>query len=192
MGKLVVHRGAHPLTRIAGAGLAGTLVVMGVAFGSPLLVFLDLPSMILVGGVTAAILLACHGVRGSAQAVGALFRGGNREQLALGTAYFMQAGALCIASGAMGTLIGLVQMLQQLDDPTRIGPAMAVALLTSFYGVVGAIASFSAAVTIASAVPETEAMASTAGVSSVVLSVGALVLLVPAVGAFGVLGFVFL
>ena len=35
----------------------------------------------------------------------------------------------------LGTLIGLVQMLQQLDDPTAIGPAMAVALLTLFYGV---------------------------------------------------------
>jgi chemotaxis protein MotA len=36
--------------------------------------------------------------------------------------------------GLIGTLIGLVQMLQQMDDPTKIGPAMAVALLTTFYG----------------------------------------------------------
>ena len=34
----------------------------------------------------------------------------------------------------IGTLIGLVQMLQNLSDPTSIGPAMAVALLTTFYG----------------------------------------------------------
>ena len=40
------------------------------------------------------------------------------------------------AMGMMGTLIGLVQMLQQMDDPSSIGPAMAVALLTTFYGVV--------------------------------------------------------
>jgi chemotaxis protein MotA len=38
------------------------------------------------------------------------------------------------AMGLIGTLIGLVQMLQQMDDPTKIGPAMAVALLTTFYG----------------------------------------------------------
>jgi chemotaxis protein MotA len=38
------------------------------------------------------------------------------------------------AMGLIGTLIGLVQMLQQMDDPTAIGPAMAVALLTTFYG----------------------------------------------------------
>jgi chemotaxis protein MotA len=38
----------------------------------------------------------------------------------------------------VGTLIGLVQMLQSMSDPSSIGPAMAVALLTTFYGAVGA------------------------------------------------------
>lgn len=40
------------------------------------------------------------------------------------------------AMGLIGTLIGLVQMLGNLDDPSAIGPAMAVALLTTFYGAV--------------------------------------------------------
>lgn len=38
------------------------------------------------------------------------------------------------AMGLIGTLIGLVQMLGSLDDPSKIGPAMALALLTTFYG----------------------------------------------------------
>ena len=38
------------------------------------------------------------------------------------------------AMGLIGTLIGLVQMLQNMADPSAIGPAMAVALLTTFYG----------------------------------------------------------
>jgi len=38
--------------------------------------------------------------------------------------------------GMIGTLIGLVQMLQALDDPAAIGPAMAVALLTTMYGAI--------------------------------------------------------
>ena len=38
------------------------------------------------------------------------------------------------AMGMIGTLIGLVIMLQNLSDPSAIGPAMAVALLTTFYG----------------------------------------------------------
>lgn len=38
------------------------------------------------------------------------------------------------AMGMLGTLIGLVQMLQKMSDPAAIGPAMAVALLTTLYG----------------------------------------------------------
>jgi len=34
----------------------------------------------------------------------------------------------------IGTLVGLVQMLANMSDPASIGPAMAVALLTTLYG----------------------------------------------------------
>lgn len=44
-------------------------------------------------------------------------------------------GALAPSFGMIGTLIGLVQMLSSLDNPDAIGPGMAVALLTTFYGV---------------------------------------------------------
>ena len=38
--------------------------------------------------------------------------------------------------GLIGTLVGLIQMLGNLEDPSMIGPAMAVALLTTFYGAI--------------------------------------------------------
>ena len=40
------------------------------------------------------------------------------------------------AMGMIGTLIGLIQMLGNMDDPKSIGPAMAVALLTTMYGAI--------------------------------------------------------
>ncbi|HNR50586.1 MAG TPA: MotA/TolQ/ExbB proton channel family protein, partial [Deltaproteobacteria bacterium] len=43
-------------------------------------------------------------------------------------------GTFAPAMGMLGTLIGLVQMLQSMSDPSSIGPAMAVALITTFYG----------------------------------------------------------
>ena len=43
-------------------------------------------------------------------------------------------GQAAPAFGMIGTLIGLVQMLSNMDDPSAIGPAMAVALLTTLYG----------------------------------------------------------
>lgn len=56
----------------------------------------------------------------------------NRHQL--GAEIFTTMGTFAPALGMIGTLIGLVQMLQSMDDPSSIGPAMAVALLTTFYG----------------------------------------------------------
>jgi len=52
----------------------------------------------------------------------------------LGAEIFTSMGTFAPAMGMIGTLIGLVQMLQSMEDPSTIGPAMAVALLTTFYG----------------------------------------------------------
>lgn len=47
---------------------------------------------------------------------------------------FKKMGIYSPAFGMLGTLIGLVQMLSKLQDPSAIGPAMATAILTTFYG----------------------------------------------------------
>ncbi len=49
---------------------------------------------------------------------------------------FKAIGDVGPAMGMIGTLIGLVQMLSNMDDPKKIGPAMAVALLTTLYGAI--------------------------------------------------------
>ena len=49
---------------------------------------------------------------------------------------FMLAGTYSPAFGMVGTLIGLIQMLQNLEDPSQIGAGMATALVTTFYGAV--------------------------------------------------------
>lgn len=49
-------------------------------------------------------------------------------------AVLRRAGEVAPSMGLIGTLIGLVQMLGGLSDPSTIGPAMAVAILTTFYG----------------------------------------------------------
>lgn len=59
-----------------------------------------------------------------------------KERHETGANIFTTMGAYAPAMGMIGTLIGLVQMLQTMDDPSSIGPAMAVALLTTFYGAV--------------------------------------------------------
>ncbi len=52
----------------------------------------------------------------------------------IGQEVFRRLAEFAPSFGMIGTLIGLVQMLSALDDPAAIGPAMAVAILTTFYG----------------------------------------------------------
>ncbi|AWL12450.1 Motility protein [Saliniradius amylolyticus] len=56
------------------------------------------------------------------------------ERHEFGASVFKSIGEVAPAMGMIGTLIGLVAMLSNMDDPKSIGPAMAVALLTTLYG----------------------------------------------------------
>ncbi|HEY0901888.1 MAG TPA: MotA/TolQ/ExbB proton channel family protein [Micavibrio sp.] len=47
-----------------------------------------------------------------------------------------RASEIAPAMGLIGTLVGLIQMLAALDNPSAIGPAMALALITTFYGAI--------------------------------------------------------
>ncbi len=49
-------------------------------------------------------------------------------------AFWEDLGAMGPAWGMIGTLIGLINMLQQMNDPSSIGPSMAIALITTLYG----------------------------------------------------------
>ncbi len=57
-----------------------------------------------------------------------------QERHDTGKNIFKSLGASAPAFGMIGTLIGLVQMMASMSDPSQIGPSMAVALLTTFYG----------------------------------------------------------
>ncbi|QFU23897.1 flagellar motor protein PomA [Shewanella eurypsychrophilus] len=56
------------------------------------------------------------------------------ERHKMGISIFTAIGDVAPAMGMIGTLVGLVGMLSNMDDPKSIGPAMAIALLTTLYG----------------------------------------------------------
>jgi chemotaxis protein MotA len=64
------------------------------------------------------------------------------ERHKLGANLFVDLAAYAPAWGMIGTIIGLILMLKNLDDPAAVGPSMAVALLTTFYGALGAFFMF--------------------------------------------------
>lgn len=58
------------------------------------------------------------------------------ERHRTGQQIFRTLGGYAPAFGMLGTLIGLIQMLRNLNDPDQIGPGLALALVTTFYGVI--------------------------------------------------------
>jgi len=56
------------------------------------------------------------------------------ERHTLGADMLTAIGTYAPSMGMIGTLVGLVLMLQNMSDPSSIGPSMSIALLTTFYG----------------------------------------------------------
>lgn len=56
------------------------------------------------------------------------------ERHSEGQSIFETMGAFAPGYGMLGTLVGLINMLKNLDDPDAIGSSMSVALVTTFYG----------------------------------------------------------
>ncbi|MCL1905671.1 MAG: motility protein A [Clostridiales bacterium] len=59
-----------------------------------------------------------------------------KERHSQGQSVLTSMSSYSPAFGMIGTLIGLINMLKSLDDPDALGPAMAVALITTLYGVI--------------------------------------------------------
>jgi len=119
-------------------GLIGCgLFIAGMALGAPLATYVDLPSALIVLGGTICFSLAHHSFRDIQAACHAACGSGlsSAEEANGHAAVFSTMRLTAIGSGLLGTLIGLVAMLNNMEDPKSIGPAMAVALLTALYGV---------------------------------------------------------
>jgi len=120
--------------RWIGLAVSTVGVLLAVMLGSGALSFLDLPALLFVLLVGGGILTTAHGV----PAIAAVFRAllGRIEKNSLAAVrHTAETGRRSfVAAGWVGVIIGVVQMLSALDDPSQLGQGMAVALLTAFYG----------------------------------------------------------
>ena len=122
--------------------LSGVSVVMfGIMLGSPLPIFFDVPSLIIGPGAAMMLLVATFGLGTVCSAFKSGFRSlfvasGSPQDPEQARVVKMVATSginYSMLTGFIGGLIGLIQMLQNMSDPTAIGPAMAVSLLSAFY-----------------------------------------------------------
>jgi len=117
---------------VGAIGLIVTVIIVGGAPG----IFVNIPSLLIVGGITLAMLVGLYGeevLRFGADAILTFFL----QKVPPNPRYAAIAcsgSRFAVASGAVGSLMGVIQMLTTLDDPSKIGGGLAVALLTALYG----------------------------------------------------------
>jgi len=129
--------------------LVGGLVVAGLGFSGKIQVFFDATSTALVVVATILGLFVSHTAAHVRQVLRSVFgpETMHPEQAEQGAAMFHRLAELAVAIGFLGTMIGLIQMLQNMEDPSAIGPAMSVAFLTMFYGILLSEVAFRTAAT---------------------------------------------
>ena len=92
--------------------------------------------LIILGGVCCGT-LASHPVRTIGNAIRDVFSSNieSEERALQGHQVFSSMSEYAISSGLLGMMIGLISLLSNLEDLYSIGPAMGVALLNPFYGI---------------------------------------------------------
>ena len=115
--------------------LGAALLLAAVLMGSSLGAFINLPSMLVVIAGMICFSLAHHDAGAIRDALRHALSNDPSPNVQKDISVLATLRKTTYGSGVAGTLIGLVQMLQNLDDPKSIGPAMAVAILTALYAV---------------------------------------------------------
>jgi flagellar motor component MotA len=113
------------------------LIALVIAFSGPGLgVYLSLPSLIIVVGIPAALLLATHSPREIGAAFRAVYRSSDPAELGTAVAFFSAMQRYVLWSGFLATMMGFVAMLAVLgDNKMPIGAGAALALITVLYSI---------------------------------------------------------
>ena len=116
-------------------GIILMLAFMGLGIGGGIALFISPASALIVCGITLSLILSNYSFKGI-KLLFKLFFSLNVEQgdLNLGLKIYKDAKLYLLTAGWVGFIIGIVLMLANLDEPDLLGPGVAMALLTVFYG----------------------------------------------------------
>ncbi|HIN85430.1 MAG TPA: hypothetical protein EYN06_03035 [Myxococcales bacterium] len=116
--------------------LALGLIDAAILLGGDLVLFVNAPSILIVVGCGFFFTMAAHGYGGLSNALSAACgtKTNSTKEASSHALVLLTLRNSFLGAGAVGTFIGLVQMLVSLDDPSSVGPSLAVALLTMTYG----------------------------------------------------------
>ena len=112
------------------------LALMGTIYssGGVIVTYLDIPSLILSVLLPAILMIVLYGFTDLKMMLRAPFDPKtSRENLFKADAFYKTFSRLSLAAGCIAVLIGVIAMLKNLEDPTAVGPNMAVSLISLFY-----------------------------------------------------------
>lgn len=127
------------VSRFIGLQIAVGLFVWMLSISSDLMIYVDIPSLIMVVGVSTGVMLVCFTPSQLWSAFVTLLNAGSgrdADNKAEAAAVFGRAYQVIWGVGIMSTLFSLIIMLADLSDPWAIGAGMAVALITLAYSAV--------------------------------------------------------
>lgn len=112
--------------------IVATIVVNGMGIGY----YANLPSLIVVVGLSAALLFATHSPREIGNAFRAAYRSSNTSELKAAIGFFKAMQRYLLWSGLLGTMMGAIAMLSALGEAIAIGAGAALGLITVLYAVI--------------------------------------------------------
>ena len=125
------------MTSLIFSALGALAIIATMVWDNSMMIFINPPSLVIVIGSTVAFTLAYHSVpRTHLAFLTALSSRSLSPAESLKHQHVIStARLLASASGVLGATIGIIHMLSNMDDPSKIGPAMAVTLLSILYAV---------------------------------------------------------
>ena len=120
--------------RFVGLIVAVFGLIVAMNLGGTAVAFINLPGLLLVLLVGGGVVVAAHGAKCTVFALRAAFSRRELEHAARARVVAETGIQAFVAAGWIGVLIGVVQMLCVLEDPSKIGAGAATALLTALYG----------------------------------------------------------
>lgn len=125
------------LRKIVGLVLVALMVSSGMGFDNLLNYYLDMPSLYVVGGMLLGFIMLSHGFAPIGCGWRALWRSEiiDEARAARAAQALESYRSFCYGASLVGMLIGAIAMLYNMDDPSSIGPSMAVALICPLYGI---------------------------------------------------------
>jgi flagellar motor component MotA len=126
------------LRYVGWVALAMAVMTAGVYLsGGNIWIYFDLPSILLVPIATIAVLRTSWSFGAMGRAFCAAFSdAASKEDMRAADAFFVAAGRIVVLAAGGGVLIGVINMMVNLENPKMLGPNLALALVGALYAIV--------------------------------------------------------